>query len=847
MLTQQNGHPLGLNGGHGLGQRLNHDRRQALRGFVEQQHIGIAGQGACDTEHLLFAPREQAGRPAPEGSQGGKQGLEPGLAPGTGAPRHADPNVFGDRQAGEHAALLGHPAKTGAGQGVQRPAENGLAVQADVACRDSDQAQNGEEGGAFPRPVASEQGHALAGADREAEAEQNLGRSVTGLDIVNVQHPAHLFALCLRLVPKCVRADATTREGWPPQAPRFLVEISPMVPADDARAHALIESVVALVGRRLEGPPSGPACQFVRLCLAGVPPEDLMGFDAETLYGQTLSLWSFARRRTPGRPKVRAYRPSLEEHGWGCDHAVVEIVSDDRPFLVDSVVAELTRLGLGVRLLVHPVLRVTRDASGSVSDLAPLDSPSGAPESIMHLQVVAPADPARLAAAEDAVLAVLELVRLAVTDWQAMRQTCTALGETLPDEERAFLRWLADDHFTFLGALPLGGGETLGLLRAPETAPADLLGFDPARLPADGPRLLLTKSLERARVHRPVAYDVVVVRAPSESWLFLGLFTADVYTDSPREVPLLRGKITQAITVTGRAPGTHDGRKLLAILETLPRDELFQADAATLARIALGVLRVQERPRPALFLRAEPLGRFVSCLVFVPRDRHDTALRLGIQTILEEAFDGRVLAFSTQMADTPLARLHVCVQTQPGILAQVDARALEARIADAARAWTDALAEALVATHGEERGSLLASRYAQAFPAGYRERFGAPQAVADINRLEEARAPEGPRLFPDLVPGHGGCGARGPLQDLSARGTAALVGNRAVAGKPGLSGDWGNALCRKARRCPRRGPAPAVAARCVAGQCRWPTPGGRRPARRGSGLLCPPAARRGRK
>ncbi|GEO80085.1 NAD-glutamate dehydrogenase [Pararhodospirillum oryzae] len=523
-----------------------------------------------------------------------------------------------------------------------------------------------------------------------------------------------------------------------------------MIPAPDLRAQGLIDAVALLIGQRLDPPEAALAQAFLRQTLEGHPIEDLGGYDAERVFGQIVSLWTFVRQRPPGQALVRAFSPTLEEHGWHCDQAVIELALDDMPFLVDSVRAELARLNLGVRLVLHPVLRVARDGHGVVEALGD-DAADAHPESIMHLHVLARADPERLAAAEEGVRAVLAQVQAAVHDWALMRARCLALASDAPTPaEAAFLTWLAANHFTFLGVhrhalapdaeSPSDEAGLLGIARLAADNPENGLGFSID----DGPSLLLTKGLTPARIHRPVPMDVVVVRRDAAVWVFLGLFTADVYTDSPRGIPVVNDKIAAAITATGRRPGTHDGRKLLAILETLPREELFQADIETLAAIALGVLRLQEQPRPALFLRPDPFGRFVSCLVFLPRDRHDTALRREVQGILEQALDGTALSFSTQVSDAPLARFHLTVRVRPGARPLPDARAIEARIADAARAWPDALAEALVSAHGEERGLARAARFADAFPAGYRERFGAQQAVADIARIEAALDPAGP-------------------------------------------------------------------------------------------------------
>src|SRR5262249_11230454 len=198
--------------------------------------------------------------------------------------------------------------------------------------------------------------------------------------------------------------------------------------------------------------------------------------------------------------------------------------------------------------------------------------------------------------------------------------------------------------------------------------------------------------------------------------LFIGLLTSVAYSQSPREIPLLRRKVANCLQHAGFAPASHDGKALVHILESFPRDELFQMTDAELYDTALGVLRLQERQRIALFTRRDPFERFVSCLVYVPRDRYTTELRLRIQDILARAYNGTVSAYYTHMTDAALSRLQVTIATTPGAIPDVDAADIERRLVEAGRSWTDQLQEALVDAKGEERGLALLRRFAEAFP-----------------------------------------------------------------------------------------------------------------------------------
>ncbi|EKV32115.1 NAD-specific glutamate dehydrogenase, large form [Caenispirillum salinarum AK4] len=534
----------------------------------------------------------------------------------------------------------------------------------------------------------------------------------------------------------------------------------------------LVDRVVGLISDRLDPRQAEPAGRFVRHLFRHVPPDDILDKDAEALYGAAMGLWQFAKTRTPGKPKVRVYNPSFEENAWSSDHTIVEIVNDDMPFLVDSVTAELNRLDLVVHLVIHPIIHVKRDENGRLLELLEgSDDPDCRSESVMLIEVTEQGEAAVLDAIAQQLEDVLSQVRAAVADWEPMVGRMTEEMETLrarPDasvgeesgEVADFLKWLLENHYTFLGFRrhDFSGGAAptvhvdrdsqLGIL-----ADDAMLVFDELRDGADLPpdvhafltrpaHLIIAKANKRARVHRSVHMDVIGIRRFDDSGavvgldLFVGLFTSNVYTNSPMFVPVLRRKIDRIIRNANFRPRSHDGKKLMNILENLPRDELFQSSDEQLLETALGILHLQERQRVALFARMDEFERFVSCLVFVPRDRYDTALRLAAQDILEKAFGGVMTAYYTQVVDSPLARLHFIIRTTPYNIPPYDLREVEARLADAARQWSDHLESALFQAKGEETGARLFRRYGHAFPSFYRERFTVQAAVADIDRIE---------------------------------------------------------------------------------------------------------------
>jgi glutamate dehydrogenase len=545
----------------------------------------------------------------------------------------------------------------------------------------------------------------------------------------------------------------------------------------EQQKHQAVEAAAELVAQRLKGARGGDVARFLRQFYDHVPPEDILTRTADELYGAALSLWRFAETRALGRAKLRVFNPRLEEHGWRSSRTVVEIVNDDMPFLVDSITTALAQRGVTVHLVIHPILRIARDDSGRLTKLFEAGAKVNGEalrESCMHIEISEETDPARLAELAAALEHVLAEVRVAVEDWQKMRRRLADIVADLKanppplaaaerEEALDFLGWLDDDNFTFLGfreyrfgkgregGLDIVPGSGLGILRDDGYAIFDgLRNF--ATLPPDvreflrEPRLLmLSKSNRRAVVHRPVHMDVICVKifdaegkAVGER-LFAGLFTSLAYSRSPRQIPLLRRKVEHVMKRSGFGMQSHDGKALQHILDTYPRDELFQIAEDDLFTTVLGILNLQERQRVALFVRRDPFERFVSCVVYVPRERYDTALRQRFAAILEESFGGTVDSFTTQLDESVLGRVHFILRTKPGQLALVEVAQVEKRLAQAARSWSDRLADALGDSLGEEVGITLLRRYGEAFPTAYRERFNAALAVYDIERFEELR------------------------------------------------------------------------------------------------------------
>jgi glutamate dehydrogenase len=532
---------------------------------------------------------------------------------------------------------------------------------------------------------------------------------------------------------------------------------------DPARAE-LLRAAQSAMARRVAPAARILALDFLARYAHGLDRADIEAQPIEDFAGAAASLFDLAQQRDAGATRVRVMLPRPDTAGWRSAHPVAEIVTDDMPFVVDSALAAFASLNRQVFSLVHPIVPVRRDATGR---LVGFDE-GGAPESMVQIAFAGDADAAALANVAAALKRAMADVRAAVADWAAMRArideaiaALAATGGDDADEARALLAWVRDENFVLLGyrrfsltatGIAVDPAANLGVLRDPEKPVFDALRT-PASLPeavlkflAEAPLVTVAKANMRATVHRPQHCDVIGIANHDAAGravggeLFVGLFTSEAYNRSPRSIPILRRKVAAVLHEAGAAPGSHDGRALTNILETYPRDELFQADVPHLVQTARGILALQARQRVKLFIRRDAFERFVSAIVFVPRDVMDTELRKRLGEMLARAFAGRLSTNYIQIGDAPLARIHYIIATEPGAVPEPDLAALERAMAESARSFRDRLAEALATERGEAAAHGLLARWGAAFPAGYVEHHSAREAVADIFRAEAALA-----------------------------------------------------------------------------------------------------------
>ncbi len=501
----------------------------------------------------------------------------------------------------------------------------------------------------------------------------------------------------------------------------------------------------------------------------------LKSYKIEELAACALESYEFCKKRKKNEAKIRIYNPTLKKNGWEKQYTVIELVNDDMPFLVDSISEEINRQGYKIHYLTHPVLKIERTTAGVISKVESLtkeDDRGCYAESIIHFQI----SYINKAKKQDQLLAginnVLNHVMRVVQDWPCMlkeiesvitgiskfanieiHQKKSAYKTIVKDitEVEDFLTWLKNGNFTFFGLvreevkndkLIVKNTSKLGMLKIediwlPKIPAYEHIGNDILQM------VHITKSTERSKVHRSGHMDLISIAEFDEKGELkavnhiLGMFTSIVYYQSAQKIPLLRRKIDLIQRKSGFSASGHSAKALIAVLEDFPRDELFQTPVDELYETAMVIVTLTTTPRVKLFIRKDDSERFISVLVFMPRERYNTALRQQIEAILSHALDGVISNYFTQVTDSHLARLQVIIKTKPGKIPKHEVSLIEEKIEQIARLWSDDLLSELEKKFGENEGGESYTKYSEAFSPSYTNRFSAQDAYYDILKINE--------------------------------------------------------------------------------------------------------------
>ncbi|MFI4937601.1 MAG: NAD-glutamate dehydrogenase [Candidatus Berkiellales bacterium] len=536
----------------------------------------------------------------------------------------------------------------------------------------------------------------------------------------------------------------------------------------------LIQRVIALVREKLPKQEVPLISDFVKQYYLSASPEDLLERSDIDLYGALISHWHFLNQKAPSETKVRVYNPEYELHGWQSTHSVIEIVCESLPFFIESVRMVLNRHNLNVHLILHASrLNVVRDAHGKIKELFTNKSQkdNGNYETAIFIEIDKQSSPKVLEDIRVAIEHTIEDVFIAVKDWrpmtEVMQKIIVELEQRLPQSDKielekeilAFLKWINDNHFTFLGycqrkllmteqgyVWELVKDSCLGILRKEgETY------FEPFQaMPKVAQELAMSKHIlnlgktdKLSTIHRPAYTDFVVIKLFDDHGKvigehhFIGLYTAAAYNRRPQDIPLLRLRVKRILERVDIPIDSHDAKVLLNILETLPRDDFFHASVNEIYDIAMGILHLQERQRIRLFIRRDPFARIFSCLVFVPRERFNSKLREKMEKILLEELGGYQVDFSTRFTESVLARIHFLVRFRENEVKEYNFNELQEKLVEVGRTWNDNFRDALLEHFGEEVGNKLLHKYSGSFPAGYREDFNVRTAVYDVQHIEK--------------------------------------------------------------------------------------------------------------
>lgn len=517
------------------------------------------------------------------------------------------------------------------------------------------------------------------------------------------------------------------------------------------------------ISKRFQAKKAEDIRQFSACYFRASVAHELINKKPDDLYGELISTWQFIEH-FDNQAKVRVFNPSIETDGWQSSHTIVEVLALDMPFMVSSIRQAINKAHIAIHTILNTVLWVNRSDCGRVIVQPSTGTCNGEfrKEAIIHLEIGRISSPERMNDLQNDLYSLLGELKQAVGDFPAMLQKAADIREELenaasvfdPDvvsEAQEFITWLTYERFTFLGLkeyqfsvesqtyTPISKSK-LGLLKLDQDI-GILEKIEPGRR-VKNPIIECTKSLTKSRIHRPAYLDIIAIKKFDASgrhigeYRFLGLYTSAAYSHTPFEIPTIRRKLEVVKARAGFETDSYDGKELQRILDIYPKDELFQISTEQLFLSAIGILQIKERRQVRLFIREDAYGRFVSCLIFTPRDRFSTELRKKFEHILGQVFTVQDSQFDTQFSESLLTRLYLVLRVAPTSKLTYNIRDIEARLIQAYRSWDDDLHDALVEEHGEENGNLMAVKYRQAFAAGYKENFAAKAAVLDIHHME---------------------------------------------------------------------------------------------------------------
>ena len=515
---------------------------------------------------------------------------------------------------------------------------------------------------------------------------------------------------------------------------------------------------------------------FLKLFFSHVDPTDFNGCDLSKIVQIALCEWRYIQCSNPDDINIRILNPTIEEDGFESTHTIIQGLIRDMPFILDSIQMELNRLGYTIHFMVYTGgCQVCRDAKHKIKAIYPHGGelcPDGEFEAPVYMEIDKQTLDSENEVIRTNLIRVLRDVKAAVTDWQAMRKRMQEsiseiANQNLPQkpaeiaESKLFLEWLLDDHFTFLGVRDyevIGKGDKQGLHLVHDSGLGVLRDDSKSkvnRLFAEFPEqarelilskehlLIISKTNTRSTVHRSAYTDYIGVKRFNEQGelvgerRFIGLFTSTAYHSLPSEIPFLRLKVASILKRSKLPLRSHAGKDLINILSLLPRDDLFQASFDDLYHLSMGILYLQERRCIRIFVRRDAYNRYVSCLLYIPKENFNTRVLRSVGKILMETFSGLEMTFNTDFSGSILASIHFDIRIDPNHKLRFSLSKLQERVVEVGQSWADRFKKIAREHYGDAEASKIVAKYLHTFPAGYREHTDCFQAIRDVTYMEK--------------------------------------------------------------------------------------------------------------
>lgn len=505
--------------------------------------------------------------------------------------------------------------------------------------------------------------------------------------------------------------------------------------------------------------------EFARIYYANTHLPELMTKSLDDIYGELVSSWHFLQNFDKTGNKIRLFNPNIENDGWQSTHTIIEIITHDKPFIVDSIRMVLNNHSISIHAIINTIFTVERDTNGCLINVSPHDLNAqtlSQQEAVLHIEMDRQSNDAKLLSLHQEILSVLEELSVVVCDFTGMMSRLSQISEDLQQKASVIgvqsipaaielLHWLSEDNFTFLGyryyrfnevehSNQLESGHDLGVIRINKTI--DLLDDADVHQTATQHVLVFAKSSTLSHIHRPAYPEIIIINdydrqgRPVGEHRFLGLFTSRALQEDPTRIPLIGEKIKHIVKQTRLEKSSHDYKQLLRIITTLPREDLFRVSDDELFNTITGILHIKERPLLKLYVHSDPFKRFVSCIIYAPKDHYSTEMRIKFQQILCKVFDSNEINFATQFSESILVQVHIVLKISPHKVLAYNTTDIEHQLIEAYRTWEDDLQIALNGVLGEEEAAAANAVYLHAFPASYKEDFLPRLAVADIRHME---------------------------------------------------------------------------------------------------------------